>query len=194
MEGDSIVSSMLPLSVARPRIMPRIQPMTIFNHLDREQVAHIPFVNDTVIVFVIDMPQMTVSITLEQLVRWGLQADDLDAIARENLSRYTPKIDIQLVDSAEGGRAAIVSLQDGYDAARLLLDSLHERLAPELNGDFYVATPARDMFLAMTAGPDEFVQRLIKRVALDYRRLPYPITKELFVVTRDGVAGTKEAA
>ncbi|MHC4447549.1 MAG: DUF1444 family protein [Planctomycetota bacterium] len=193
-EGDTLSAMPLPLSVAKPRIMPRIQPLSIFEHLDREQVAHVPFVNDTVIVFVIDMPQMTVSITVEQLVRWGLQTDDLDIIARENLARYAPDLQIQLVDSSEGGRAAIVARQDGYDAARLLLDKLHRRLAPELHGDFYVATPARDMFLALTCDPQEFVDRLRKRIALDFKRLPYPITSRLFVVTRDGVAGTKREA
>ncbi len=192
-EGDSLSSIPLPLSVAKPRIMPRIQPLTIFEHLDQEQVAHVPFVNDTVVVFVLDMPQMTVSITVEQMLRWGLQVDDLDTISRENLDSYAPDLQIQLVDSSEGGRAAIVSQQDGYDAARLLLDSLHDRLAPQLNGDFYAAAPARDMFLAMTCDPDEFVERLRHRVEQEYKRLPYPITDELFVVTRDGVAGTKAA-
>ena len=192
-EGDTLSSIPLPLSVAKPRIMPRIQPESIFEHLDREQVAHVPFVNDTVIVFVLDMPQMTVSITVEQMVRWGLQLDDLDVMARENLDSYAPDLQIQLVDSSEGGRAAIVSRQDGYDAARLLLDSLHNRLAPELHGDFYVAAPARDMFLALTCDPDEFVERLSKRVLREYKRLPYPITDSLFIVTRDGVAGTKAA-
>jgi len=180
----------LPLSVAMARIMPRIQPISVFEHLDREQVAHVPYVNDTVIVFVIDLPQMTVSITTEQLLRWGLDVDQLDQIARENLARYAPDLEIQLVDSAEGGRAAIVSQHDGYDAARLLLGSLHERLAPELKGDFYVAAPARDMFLAVSLAPDGFVDRIQRRVELDYRRLPYPITRHFFVVTRDGVAGT----
>ncbi len=192
-EGDTLSSMPLPLSVAKPRIMPRIQPVAIFDHLDQEQVAHIPFVNDTIVVFVLDMPQMTVSITVEQMLRWGLQIDDLDRIARENLDGYAPDLEIQLVDSSEGGRAAIVARQDGYDAARLLLDSLHNRLAPELDGDFYVAAPARDMFLALSCDPDEFVQRLCDRVQREYKRLPYPITTDLFVVTRDGVAGTKAA-
>ena len=192
-EGDTLTSMPLPLSVAKPRIMPRIQPISIFDHLDKHRVAHIPFVNDTVIVFVLDMPQMTISITVEQMMRWGLEIDDLDVIARENLSAYAPDLEIQVVESAEGGRAAIVARQDGYDAARLLLGSLHARLAPELNGDFYVACPARDMFLALTCDPDEFVQRLHERVQQEYKRMPYPITDELFVVTRDGVAGTKAA-
>ncbi len=192
-EGDSLSAMPLPLSVAKPRIMPRIQPLSIFDHLDREQVAHVPFVNDTVIVFVLDMPQMTVSITVEQMLRWGLQVDDLDTISRENLDGYAPDLQIQFVDSAEGGRAAIVSCQDGYDAARLLLDTLHGRLAPELHGDFYVAAPARDMFLALTCDPGDFVDRLLDRIQREYRRLPYPITDSLFVVTRDGVAGTVAA-
>jgi uncharacterized protein YtpQ (UPF0354 family) len=194
MESDMVGSTPLPLSIAKPRIMPRIQPESIFDHLDREQVAHVPFVNNTVIVFVLDMPHSTVSITIEQVLRWGLQPEDLESIARENLAKYSPDLDIQLIDSNEGGRAAIVAAQDGYDAARLLLTKLYDRLAPELKGDFYVAAPARDMFLAMSLDPDEFVDRLRKRVDLDYRRLPYPITNHLFVVTRDGVAGTAEAA
>ena len=194
LEGDTLGTLSLPLSVARPRIMPRIQPVSVFEHLDREQVAHVPYVNGTVVVFVIDLPQMTVSITVEQLVRWGLQPEDLDVISRENLSRYAPDLQIQLVDAVDGGRAAIVSRQDGYDAARLLLDTLHRRLAPELDGDFYVATPARDMFLAFTRGPEPFLDRLTERVQVDYRRMPYPITDSFFFVTLDGVAGTRGEA
>jgi hypothetical protein len=101
-EGDTLSSMPLPLSVAKPRIMPRIQPISIFEHLDKEQVAHVPFVNETVIVFVLDMPQMTVSITVEQMMRWGLQVDDLDVIARENLDGYAP--DLQIVGGLLGGR------------------------------------------------------------------------------------------
>lgn len=190
-EGDAISGTAMPLTVARPRIMPRIQPESIFEHLDRTQVSHVPFVNGTVVVFVIDLPQLTVSITTDQMVHWGLQADDLEEIARHNLATSTPEFTVQLVESAEGGRAAILSQQDGYDAARLLLGTLHRRLAPRLGGDFYVATPSRDMFVAFTLDPAAFVERVKLRVAEDYRRLPYPITDDLFLVTMDGVAGTE---
>ena len=80
--GDPSDGSDLPFELARQRIMPRIQPVSIFEHLSEELVAHVPFVNDTVIVFVTDMPSMTVSITTEQMVRWGVTADDLEEIAR----------------------------------------------------------------------------------------------------------------
>lgn len=190
--GDAMQLNSMSLEFARPRIMPRIQPVSIFRHLSREQVAHVPFVNNTVIVFVTDLPQMTVSITTEQLIRWKVTPEDLDEISRENLESYAPELDIQVVESKEGGRAAIMSQHDGYDAARLLLSELHGRLANQLGGDFYVATPARDMFVAISPGPDAFVSRLRARVEHDYKRLPYPISPDFFYVTRDGVAGTVE--
>lgn len=190
--GDAARVMTMSLEFARARIMPRIQPESIFQHLSREQVAHVPFVNRTAIVFVTDLPHMTVSITTEQVLKWGLTVEDLDLIARQNLDAYASELEVQFVESKEGGRAAILGNHDGYDAARLLMSGLFQRFAPQMGGDFLVATPARDMFVAMSRGPDPFVKRLQSRVNHDYRRLPYPITNELFYVTRDGVAGTVE--
>ena len=181
----------MPFEVARERIMPRIQPESVFEHLSRDLVAHVPFVNDTVIVFVSDMPNMTVSITSEQVRRWGITVEDLEYVARANLDVYAPELDLQVIESREGGRAVIIAEQDGYDAARLLMSDLYPRLAGKLGRDFYVATPARDMFVAMSAGPEPFVSRLMERVREDHARLPYPICPEPFLVTLDGVAGTK---
>jgi len=194
LEGDEVGNAHMPFRLVRQRIMPRIQPIGIFEHLDREQVAHVPFVNDTVIVFVMDLPEVTVSVTVEQMVRWGVQAEDLEQVSRENLARYRPDLQVRVVESETGGRAAILSVLDGYDAARLLLDTLHSTLAPQLKGDFFVATPARDMFVAISRDPEEFVGKVQQRVVRDFQRLPYPITDALFIVTRDGVAGTREAA
>ncbi len=191
-EGDALQAVDLPFELARERIMPRIQPEAIFQHLNRELVAHVPFVNNTVIVFVTDLPNMTVSITTEQMVQWGLSPEDLEEISRENLDAYSPDLHVQLIQSKDGGRAAILSNQDGYDAARLLMSSIYHKLAPQLGRDFLVATPSRDMFVAMTAEPKPFLERLKSRVEQDYRRLPYPITSSFFVVTRDGVAGTEQ--
>lgn len=192
-DDDSFAAAAMPWEMARRRIMPRIQPESIFNHLSRELVAHVPFVNDTVVVFVIDMPHMTVSVTTEQMIRWGTEPDELDEIARKNLAEYTRELDFRYLDTEDGGKALLLSEQDGYDASRLLLQDLYDRLAPELEGDFFVATPSRDMMLALTRDPEPFVEHVKSRVDHDYARLPYPITSHFFYVTRDGVAGTEAA-
>ncbi len=188
-ETDPAMAATFPYEIARQMVMPRIHHVSIFERLSAEMVAHVPFVNDTVILFVIDLPNMTVSITTEQMVRWGVDSDDLDIVARENLAAHSSEMDIRFVESKEGGRAALVTHRDGYDASRLLLPNLYESLAPELGGDFLVAAPARDMFVAISRDPDPFVRRLAGRVAENYRTMPYPITEKLFFVTRDGVAG-----
>jgi hypothetical protein len=102
LEGDLMINMPLPFQAARGKIMPRIQPTSVFNRLDREHVAHVPYVNDTVIVFVIDLPEVTVSITTEQMIRWGLQPDDLESIARRNLARYAPELKVRLIESSDG--------------------------------------------------------------------------------------------
>lgn len=193
-DEESLSAASMSWDVARSRVMPRIQPVSIFQHLSEELVAHVPYVNDTVVVFVLDLPYMTISITTEQMIRWGLTVEELDDVSRRNLKTYTPELELRALDSAEGGHALLLSNQDGYDASRLLLDTLFERLAPEMGGDFLVATPSRDMFLALTPRPAEFVGRVRSRVDQDYQRLPYPITPRLFYVTRDGVAGTDSLA
>lgn len=179
----------MPLSVAKSRIMPRIRPETVFDGQIEPTGAHLEYPNQTVIVYVIDMPMYTVSITGAQMQRWGIDLDAVDRIARENLARYDPMSTVQHIESVEGGRAAIISQQDGYDSARLLLPNLHAVLSSWLGREFYVAITARDMFLAFSMKPKRYIERLRERIRDDFQRLPYPITDRLFIVSRDGVSG-----
>ncbi len=193
-DEETFSVSNMPWEMAATRIMPRIQPVSIFEHLSEELVAHVPFVNDTVIVFVIDLPNMTVSVTTEQMLRWGKTAEDLEEVARQNLDEYAPTLEFKALESDEGGKAILLSIQDGYDASRLLLSSLFRTLAPEFGGDFMVATPSRDMFLAIAADEPGFISQVTHKVEEDFNRLPYPITDRLFYVCRDGIAGTTRKA
>lgn len=192
-EGEAASNLPLPIDIARSRIMPRIQPESIFGHLDREMVVHQPFVNETVVLYVIDLPHLTYSITVEQMLQWGMDVEDIDQLARRNLVGYAPELEVRFVEADNGGRAAIVAEHDGYDASRLLLGDLYRRLAPHLGGSFYVATPARDTFVAVSASPDNFLGKIHEQVGRDFHRLPYPITDRFFLVTLDGIAGTVAA-
>ena len=107
--GEANTVGSMSFDLLRTKVMPRIQPESIFNHLNREQVAHVPFVNGTVIVFVIDMPQMTVSITTEQMLRWQTNPEELDALARENIANISTELELQVVTSREGGRAIVIA-------------------------------------------------------------------------------------
>ncbi len=191
--GDDKDEAYIPLEEAQSRIMPRIKPRSMFDHVDKNKVAYIPFVNNTVIVFVMDYPQSTVSITQETMRLWGVTLEDLDEIARKNLTKYAPALMTRILGSKEyeEGRVATLAEEDGYDASRLLMPTLHTRLSPDLHGDFYVGIPARDIFLAFSFEPPGLVKLFRERIQKEYRTCPYPLTDQLFVVTRDGIAGTK---
>ena len=191
--SEAAEAELLPFEFAKRLIMPRLHHVSIFERLCAEQVAHTPYVNDTAIVFVTDLPHCTVSVTVEQLVRWGTTVEELEMLARQNLLASSKKLDLRVLDSGEGGRAVLLAERDGYDAARLLLTDLYANLAPEFGGDFLVATPARDRFVAISTEPAPFVEKVHHRVEREFRRLPYPITTNFFYVTLDGVAGSKAA-
>ena len=183
----------LPFEMVRSRILPRIQPADFFEHRRPDFLAAQPFVNETVILYMIDINGAVAPVTTEQLIRWGVDLETIDQLARENLAAARPDLELQLFRGDQGA-AALLNTGDGYDAARLLLGELHPQLAPELGGDFLVAIPTRDVFLAFPTGPEGFVGRVQQRIAHDYRKLPYPITDHLFLVTLDGIADWRPEA
>jgi uncharacterized protein YtpQ (UPF0354 family) len=183
----------MPFDVAQPHILPRIAPLKFFRGRRADQLATQPFVNDTVIFYLLDLMNSVAPVSLEQLIRWGVSVEEIDTVARENLMDYEPELELRVFHSDEGA-AAVFNTGDGYDASRLLLGHLHEQLAPELGREFLVAIPTRDVFIAFSLEHDGFGHRLHRRIRRDYRRLPYPITEDLFLVARDGVAGFQSAA
>lgn len=159
-------------------------------YLGAVQYPSIEFCNQTVIVFVIDRPTHHLTITDALRAKWRLSVDELLYVATANLAAVPFEIDELF--PIEGGRGALIGVNDGYDAARLLLPDLQRQLRRDLGGDFYVGVPCRDYLIAVSAEPEPPLRRTRAKVAADYERLPYPISPRLFLVTRDGVAGTEE--
>jgi len=174
----------------KPRLMPRIHPVSIFDQLPRQLVVHRPWVNNTVVSYVCDNPGSTTTVHPEQLDQWGVKLHDVEVIADANLGRYAVAPEFQIVNSERGGRIITIRERDGYDSARILLPEIRERLARSLGKVFYVGIPARDVCVAFSNGPDAFVEVMSARVKAAFERLPYPICPHLFLVTPDGIAGT----
>lgn len=174
----------------RNKILPRIHPTTILHHVDATNVPYVSYVNDTIITFVRDSAEMMVSITKAFLDKWKLTVDDLEEVAKNNLTKISEDVESQVVEAASGGVCIFFNKFDGYDASRLLLPDLYANFYKHLKGNFYVAIPNRDVFIAMSCKPDDFVKRIKTKIAKDYKEIAYPITPKLFYVTMDGVCET----
>ncbi len=183
----------LPFELVVERVLPRICPFDYFKGKRADLMAHQLFVNDTVILYVIDLNGVNVPVTTEQLIRWGASIDDLDSLARANLAAHQPELELTVFHTDDGS-AAVLDTGDGYDASRLLLQQIHDKVAPEMGRTFLVAIPTRDVFIAFPTGSCEFMDRVRSRIDNDYRRLPFPITNDLFLMTPDGVAEWQDAA
>jgi uncharacterized protein YtpQ (UPF0354 family) len=190
--ADSEMEGLAGWCEVKPRIMPRIQPTSVFQHLSRDLVTYRPWVNDTVITFVLDSPGSTISLQKEQIDRWRVSIEEVDEIATTNLCCYAPLPDLEVRRDTSGGKIVTGPMNDGYDSARILNPELRERLAEELGQSFYVGIPARDHLFAFSTKPEIFVSKLTERIGSAFKRLPYPISPYLFLVTRDGIAGTME--
>ena len=76
---------------------------------------------------------------------------------------------------------------DGYDASRILLPTLHDRLREHLGSPFAAGIPNRDILLCFR-DDEETVSRLKAQIAEDFRRMPHQVTDQLLLITPDGIA------
>jgi uncharacterized protein YtpQ (UPF0354 family) len=171
---------------AKSLILPQILSLDSIRKLG--PCLSLPFVNDTVICYALQYGGITHPIHSAVLTDWKVDAYDVDQIARRNLVCLRPDLELQLYRNDDCA-AALFQLEDGYDATRLLLDQLHEKLSPELGQTFYAAIPAKNVFIAFPCDPLPFVEKIKSKVRDDFKELEEPITDKLFLVTRDGIAG-----
>jgi uncharacterized protein YtpQ (UPF0354 family) len=89
----------------------------------------------------------------------------------------------------DDGKINLILFQtmDGYDASRVLLPNLHEKLREHLGSPFVAAIPNRDILLCFRNEP-ETVERLREQIETDHRRMPHGVTERLLLVTPDGIA------
>jgi hypothetical protein len=91
-----------------------------------------------------------------------------------------------LEHTTEHGPLVVAQSRDGLDAARLLLPSLYDVLAPALGPRFVVATPHRDTLLACPVSPQPLVAELRARTDAAVRGAPHAISQRLWLVRGPG--------
>lgn len=169
-------------------IMPRI-----FSENHGSQVF-IPWVNKCVISFVVDFPEVCVSVNDKMLYDWGIfDAEELYSFALKNLWKKTQGIEFDIIrindeKANDSARACIINKLDAYDSSRILLPQIYNNLRQELGNEFYVGIPSRDVFFAISSNCPSITQRIAKRVREDSGTLPHPVSPELFLCVQDGIA------
>lgn len=171
----------------KDRILPMILPMRDGDETRRGLVTQ-PLVEGLNVAYAIDSDRTIAYIPEAQFGEWGMSVDDLHETAMNNLIARSEAMNAHAAQD-EDGRINLILFQtmDGYDASRVLLPTLHDRLREHLGSPFAAGIPNRDILLCFR-NDDETVGRLRQQIAEDYRQMPHQVTDKLLLVTADGLA------
>ncbi|HEY1686957.1 MAG TPA: DUF1444 family protein [Tepidisphaeraceae bacterium] len=168
----------------------RIYPMILSQHNvdERHSVVTEPLIGDLVIAYAIDNDRTITYILRRHFEQWKIDLEMLHDTAIENLITRSEAINAQAAQDDEGEVSLIIfRTGDGYDASRLLLPTLHERLREYLGSPFGAAIPNRDILLCFR-NDEPILSRVRKQVREDYDHKPHQVTPGLLLVTADGIA------
>jgi len=169
----------------------RIFPMVLGNanaDVAGAQMVTQQFVSGLTIAYAVDHDRTISYIPSRVFKSWKISLDDLHERALENLIAKSDSMAAHAAQDEEGNVNLILfQTMDGYDASRILLPNLHEKLRGYLGSPFMAGIPNRDILICFR-NEAEITNRLKEQIANDYNQMPHQVTEKLLLVTADGVA------
>ncbi len=174
------------LDGVKDRILPMVLPGTPSEN-PAEGISQV-LVDGLQVAYAIDGDRTISYITHQQFEGWKIALEELHEIALNNLIARSEAIEAQAAHDGSGNINLILfQTLDGYDASRVLLPTLHQKLRQYLGSPFAAGIPNRDILLCFR-NDDETVKRLSAQIAEDYRQMPHQVTEKLLLITADGLA------
>ena len=170
------------------RLMPLLKPRAMLEEVERtkvEAIAWRPFITeDLIVTLVLDYPHSVRYVRQSEADATGREFDDLLEFALGNLYERTQGEVYELGDD-KAGKMYVLATQDGYDATRILLSPLLERLSRQVSGEIVIGIPNRDFFIAFGNANPLIVGQIGQQIKADSKSRPYALTDTLFTF-RDG--------
>lgn len=169
----------------------RVLPMVINSRSSEVAVDTMvtqPFLEDLLIAYAIDHDRTIAYLSRKQYALWKVDIDDLHQVAIDNLVTRSESIQAHAAQDEDGSvNLVLFQTMDGYDASRILLPTLHDRLRDHLGSPFAAGIPNRDILICFRDDRD-LLNRVGPQIAADYRSMPHQVSDRLLLVTADGIA------
>jgi hypothetical protein len=143
---------------------------------------------DLGVVFVLPSDGFDVLVNADHLMSWGIGAEALATAAMANLARWSADAPWSSEEDERGRRIVSSASGDGWDAGRILLRDVRDRLATELTGGrILVGLPNRDLLVAARLAPNdaEFGALFATFIADQADGADEPIDRRIFELTGD---------
>lgn len=165
------------------RLYPRIYPLSFLK--DAKPGYYERYVNNTIVVPVYNSGNMCYTLTEDDINKLHIPKDRIIEIAKRNLIMDTD-FDITITETDHGKLCTIVD-DVVCCSSYILLEETYMSLAGILGTTFYATIPNRNCFIACSTSLLNFTKNKVNEL---FKKTPYPITKDFFVMTLDGVSGT----
>ncbi|HWB53819.1 MAG TPA: DUF1444 family protein [Tepidisphaeraceae bacterium] len=173
------------------QIKDRVYPMILSGSASddqRESMVSQPLVGELSVAYALDSDRTMTYILRRHFDEWKIDMETLHQTAIDNLVTRSEAINAQAAQDEDGEINLILfRTMDGYDASRVLLPTLHERLREYLGSPFAAAIPNRDILLCFR-NSEPTLSRIREQVHEDFIKMPHHVTDQLLLVTADGIA------
>lgn len=170
----------------RERLYPMLMDPVQIQSKGEGQMLNGPLTEGLIVIYAIEEPNEKVRyVTYQDLRDWGVSHTTVHVTAVKNLDRLTEGKRVTKLDRPEGGRPMLIwNLQDGYDAARLLLPERLNEFAEAVPGRLVLGVPHRNWLVAIGDQDPELVALVQAKVQHEHRNADFPVSPYLY--TWDG--------
>jgi uncharacterized protein YtpQ (UPF0354 family) len=168
-------------------VRPRLKPLVKHHDFVRgTSFVHRDLAGDLVVVYVVDGEKSMRPVFEEWLEGWGLDGEELEAIALENLLEDGGRgLEFRAAGpSPEQVDVLMLSRGDGFDATRVIQPGFHDMVSEHLGESFLVAIPNRDFLVAFRDREPAMIEHFRSTAEEQARTEPWPLTGAILRVSR----------
>lgn len=120
-------------------------------------------------------------VSYQDLRDWGVSHTTVHITAVRNLERLTEGKRFNRLDTPDGERPMFIwHLEDGYDAARILLVNWLDEFAAAVPGRLVIGTPHRNWLVAFGDQDPRMVEVVDRRVKAEHHSADFPVSPFLY--------------
>jgi uncharacterized protein YtpQ (UPF0354 family) len=173
----------------REQLYPMLMDPVQIQEKGQGQILNAPIAEGLFVIYGIEEADDKIRyLQFQDLRDWGISQTTVHITAIRNLERRTEGLRINKLDTPQGGRPMYIwHVEDGYDAARILLPKWLEELAEGVQGQLVIGVPHRNWLVALGDEDQELVQVVARKVRAEHHSAEFPVSPYMYTWTGAGL-------
>jgi len=169
----------------RSRVYPLLMDPVQIQEKGEGQMVNGAIAEGLIVIYGIEEPGEKIRyVTYQDLRDWNVSHSVVHVTAVQNLERLTEGKRVTKLDTPQGGRPMYIwHVEDGYDAARILLPTWLDEVAEVVPGNLLVGVPHRNWLVAISDADPMLVKFVRKKIMDEHHSASFPVSPFLYLWT-----------